>query len=345
MTHRATADHDHNNFTLLRVLLALMVVLGHSKLLSGIGEPEFPFNLADAAVDSFFIVSGYLITASYHRGYALEAFYVRRIFRLYPMYLLVVLAQTAVILSLLPGGPFSEPRATLRYVIANAVLANFLQYDIGGVLAGLHDPSINPSLWTLKVEIGFYLIVPPLYAAVRRWGWPILMVLFLSSATYAFLLRHHGDARLARQLPGQMQFFVSGMALYLYGKHIKVNPWISAAIVIAFPAIWTLAHPVPDGIRPVVVAAFVYSFALCTRPVRLSADLSYSVYLLHGPIIQTLILLGLFHPTLPWIAAVGVTVIAISFVTERLIERPGTELGRALSSRLARRPVIAVTST
>ncbi len=66
-------------------------------------------------------------------------------------------------LALLPGGPFSEPRSTLRYLAANMLLANFLQYDIGGVLADLHNPGINPSLWTLKIEIGFYLIVPLIY--------------------------------------------------------------------------------------------------------------------------------------------------------------------------------------
>ena len=41
-------DETQNNFTLLRLLLALMVVVGHFKLLSGTHYPRFPFNLADA---------------------------------------------------------------------------------------------------------------------------------------------------------------------------------------------------------------------------------------------------------------------------------------------------------
>ena len=45
-------DATQNNFTLLRLILALLVVLGHLKLLSGTSYPVFPFNLADAAVDS-----------------------------------------------------------------------------------------------------------------------------------------------------------------------------------------------------------------------------------------------------------------------------------------------------
>ena len=75
-------------------------------------------------------------------------------------------------LALLPGGPLSEPQSTLRYLSANLMLANFVQYDIGGVLAGLRNPGINPSLWTLKIELGFYLIVPLICVATRRWGWP-----------------------------------------------------------------------------------------------------------------------------------------------------------------------------
>ena len=180
-------DESSNNFTLLRLLLALMVVLGHFKLLSGTAYPTFPFNLADAAVDCFFVVSGFLIAGSYERCHGLWSFYVRRVFRLYPMYLCVVVLQAAIMLALLPGGPFSEPRSTLNYLAANMLLANFLQYDIGGVLAGLHNPGINPSLWTLKIEIGFYLIVPLIYGMTRRWGWPTLAVIFVASVAYSIV--------------------------------------------------------------------------------------------------------------------------------------------------------------
>jgi len=328
--------HDHNNFTLLRVLLALMVVLGHAKLLSGTQWPSFPFNLGDAAVDCFFVVSGFLITGSYERCRGFFAFYVCRIFRLYPMYLLIVLAQTAIMVMLLPGGPFSELQATLRYVAANAVLANFAQYDIGGVLSGLHNPGINPSLWTLKIEIGFYLIVPLVYAAVRRWGWYALASIFVASVAYSLILHHLGHPRLAKQLPGQMQFFVVGMALYLHGSSLRVNAWVSALIAVGFLAAWTFVQPIPDGIRPLVVAAFIHTFALSTPSVPLRSDLSYSAYLTHGPLIQTLIVLGFFRENPLWIGGIVLAVLALSGITERLIERPGTELGRLLSTRMVR---------
>ncbi len=334
-----------NNFTLLRLLLALMVVLGHFKLLSGTAYPPFPFNLADAAVDSFFVVSGYLITGSYERCHGLWPFYVRRIFRLYPMYLCIVLLQAAIMLALLPGGPLSEPRSTLDYLAANMLLANFLQYDIGGVLAGLHNPGINPSLWTLKIEIGFYLIVPLIYTAIRRWGWPTLVVVFAASVAYSIVTLRMGDIRLSRQLPGQLQFFAVGMALYLYGARLRVHPLASAAIAAGFLATWSLMHPIPPGIRPLIVAAFVFSFALCTPVVRLKSDMSYSVYLVHGPLLQTMILTGVFRDNPLFLAGVVCAVLGISSITERLVERPGNALGYRLARRLSHRPgVVARTA-
>ena len=332
MTNRL--KENENNFTSLRLLLALMVVFGHFKLLSGTKHPAFPFDLADAAVDAFFVVSGFLITLSYERSRGLWPFYVRRIFRLYPMYVCAVVIQTAIMLALLPNGPLSELRSTVQYLIANLLLANFLQYDIGGVLSGVQVPGINPSLWTLKIEIGFYLIVPLIYAAVRRWSWVALALIFAGSTLYSLAMLHLGDVRLARQLPGQLQFFVVGMALYLYGRPLRVPRLVSVAVVVGFFAVWSLIQPIPSGLRPIVVAVFVFDFALCLPAVPLRSDMSYSVYLLQGPLLQTAILIGVFRDTLWFLGGVLCVVLALAFVAERLVERPGNALGRALSVRL-----------
>ena len=324
---------ERNNFTALRLALALLVVLGHSKILSGIEQPGFPFNLADAAVDSFFVVSGYLITGSYERCRGLQAFFIRRIFRLYPMYMFIVLAQTVILLTLLPGGPFSEMWQTMRYIAANALMANFVQYDIGGLLSAMPNPGMNPSLWTLKIEVAFYLVIPFLYVLARRWGWRILAVIFVGSAMYSAALHHLGEDRLARQLPGQMQFFVAGMALNLYGCRIRLQLWQCILIVVGFFTTWTLVHPIPDGIRPLIVAPFVYCVAFALPPAQLRNDLSYSVYLIHGPLIQVLILLRRSPDTLFGAACIVICVIAMAFVTERVIERPCIALGHRLSRR------------
>jgi peptidoglycan/LPS O-acetylase OafA/YrhL len=66
-------------------------------------------------------------------------------------------------------------------------------------------------------------------------------------------------------------------------------------------------------------------------------DMSYSVYLVHGPLIQTLLLLGLFHDTVYMLTAVVCAVLGLAYLAERLVERPGNEFGRRLSQRVTPR--------
>ncbi len=328
---------SENNFTLLRLLLALMVVVGHFKLLSGTLLPDFPFNLAGAAVDCFFVVSGFLIALSYKRSHDVWAFYVRRIFRIYPMYVCVVLVQTAILMSLLPGGPLSAPESTLRYLATNLVMANFLQYDIAGTLNGLPTPGINPSLWTLKIELGFYLIVPLIIMAVRRWGWQVLVFIFVASVAYDALTT---DPRFARQLPGQLQFFVVGMAFAMFRQPVRLHPLISVAVGLIFFVSWSYLRNIPPGICPIIVGAFVYCFAFCIPVVPMRRDLSYSVYLLHAPMLQTLILLHLFHDNLLFLTGVLVTVLSYAALSELAVERPGIAFGHRLARIVQRRVTV-----
>jgi peptidoglycan/LPS O-acetylase OafA/YrhL len=70
--------------------------------------------------------------------------------------------------------------------------------------------------------------------------------------------------------------------------------------------------------------------------VRLESDMSYSVYLLHGPLLQSVILIGVFRDKLWFLAVVLCVVLGLAFVTEHLVERPGNALGKRLSLRLGR---------
>ena len=337
------AEAEHNNFTPLRLALALLVVFGHFKLLSGTQQPGVPFNFADAAVYAFFVVSGFLIAGSYERSATLRGYLFRRGFRLYPMYACVVLAQAALlaVVACERNGIAATVEPALRYVGVNLLFANFLQYDVSGVLDNLRVPGLNPSLWTLKIEIGFYFVAPLICEAKRRWGWPVLLLLFLVSAAYAVVLGHAGALRLAKQLPGQLQFFVVGMALHYYGAHWR--PGMSAALVVTagFLLLWTYVPQPPPLLLPLLVGAFVAAVALWLPPLGLGLDISYSVYLLHGPVLQTLLWQHWFVDS-PWmLASVVAGVMSVSLVTERLVERPGTALGRRLSKRTRRSVALA----
>jgi len=328
------AEFDNNNFTILRLVLALAVVLGHFKAFIGIVGPPWPFNYASAAVDCFFVVSGYLVTLSFDRDSSFQRFYLRRFFRIYPLYLVVVIVQMFVLASLADGGILGNVRSMMSYLALNAIFANFIQHDIGGVMRDLTDPSLNASLWTLKIEFGFYLLLPFIWLGVRRYGIALLVVIFALSAIYQETLRDYGQLQLAKQLPGQLQFFVLGVAAYKYRDYIKLRSdvaLIAAGVLgLAMTMLIQLRTPV---VYPLVVAAFVMITALRTPPVNLRNDISYGVYLLHAPIIQLSLLFGIYRPDWVGLTAIIAAVLVLAICAERWIEIPGIAMGRSLAKR------------
>ena len=318
----------HNNFSALRLGLALLVAIGHVDSLAGVTPQPWPFDYAGTAVECFFVVSGWLVSGSFERDPGIGRFYIRRLFRLYPLYIAVVAAQTAG-LSLLAPGHAGE---ALTYFLRNAVFINYVQNDIGGALAGLPDPSFNASLWTLKIEFAFYLILPFLWRGLLRFGlWP-LVLLFLASAAWqkGFQLAHL--PRLAATLPGQLQYFLVGIAAYRWRERLVLPRAAGAAVMVIAAALMTvlmLAHTVL--VYPLLAGLFVVSLALWTPPLRLRSDISYGVYLIHAPLIQLALLKGFYRPAWEGAAWLLAAVLPLSFLVERLIERPGIALGRRLS--------------
>ncbi|PKU23236.1 acyltransferase family protein [Telmatospirillum siberiense] len=338
---RSEEQFADNNFTVLRLVLALLVVLGHFKAFIGVFSPAWPFNYAATAVECFFVVSGYLVTNSFDRDPDIKRFFIKRVCRIYPLYIAVVTAQTIVLGLLVPGGFLANLGAMARYLLANALFANFLQHDVGqGALSSLVDPSLNASLWTLKIEFAFYLTVPFLWRAVGRWGAKVLIVLFFLSILYREIMENADYVTYAKQLPGQMQFFVLGIAAYRYRHILAVNRYIGLAEGIALAVIVTLLMPWrPLVVYPLAVGALVATLALYTPRLRLRIDISYGVYLLHAPIIQLSLLFDLYRPGWDGLAAVVVTVVVLAALAERTIEAPGIAFGRALIGRLGlRRP-------
>lgn len=337
---RVDQNFADNNFTVLRLVLALLVVLGHFKLFNGTTSPPWPFNYAALAVECFFVVSGYLVANSFDRDPDLKRFFIKRICRIYPLYILVVLAQTLILASLAPGGVAAHMPETLRYLLVNALFLNFLQHDIGGALDGLVDPSLNASLWTLKIEFAFYLILPFLWRLTQRWGGLVLIALFLGSALYQQVMEAAGRETLAKQLPGQLQFFVLGIAAYRYRNWLRLeNRMLGLVLALGLAAAASiLLYYRPPLLYPLVVGALVVATALLMPRVRMELDISYGVYLLHAPIIQLTLLFGLYRDDPVGLAVTLGLVLLLAVLAERLVERPGIALGRRLSRRKRQAP-------
>ena len=328
MTPEYPAD---NNFDILRTCFAYFVVLMHARFLYGGDADAFPFNLAGVGVDGFFVISGFLMTWSLARQSALKPYAIKRAFRILPPYLLIVALQTALFTLLAtPGLPGLRSEA-IRYFAANAVFLNFLKPAIGDSVDSLRVPAINGSLWTLKVEVAFYILLPAILFLHRRFGWAVLAFLFASSCAYALVFP---SGKWSQQFPGQMRFFTAGIAMFYYGYLVKRFGGLAFMASVGMGGLlltWQAERP-SIVLDPVFLGLLVYGVAFAPFVWRIHTDLSYSAYLIHFPLIQIALREGWFGRSFWYfLAFVLAATTALAWVSFRWIEKPGMEMGRRLA--------------
>lgn len=302
------APHTANNFNLLRLVFALFVVVYHLVVLSaatGWGHLEAPLSLlAEIGVQGFFVLSGFLVYASLDRSASISLYAEKRFRRLYPAYAVVVIVCAAAGYAL-SADARANPLAVGEYLGWNLVFANFMAPELPGVFATNPMTEINGALWTLKIEVMFYLVLPVLAWLLRLFGparWLLMLAIYAGAEAWRHVLADMGQVELSRQLPGQMSFFITGMALYrlsLSGIRLHLAGLAGAALLTASLLIEVLEplRALGLGLLAIWIAAGWPRLPDAAR----FGDLSYGVYIVHFPIIQTVIAIGLFAT--PWTGA------------------------------------------
>jgi peptidoglycan/LPS O-acetylase OafA/YrhL len=287
-----------NNFDVIRLILAFTVFLAHSHELSQSSDlkPLILLLSSKVAVEAFFVISGFLIIMSYEKSVSLSNYARKRVRRIYPAYI-VSLVFFATILPFIEEAPARTYISFdyFKYLIFNAIFLNFISPSLPGVFETNPIQAINGALWTIKIEVMFYMCIP-LIAWMCRKTHPgvILAALYVMGVTYSNISESLGWNTLAKQLPGQLQFFAAGMGVYyLYDRIIKFRWHCLVAVIAGF-----LLHymRLSDFLYPISLALTIYFFAFRVPTINLSriGDLSYGVYIVHFPILQTLISFGMF---------------------------------------------------
>ncbi len=330
------ADIPHkNNFDLLRLVLAFSVCLAHLGEVSA--TPAFHplewYFYSGVAVDCFFVVSGFLIFRSYQRSSSLLSYFNKRVRRIYPAYATVVLLAAFVLPPLLSSDShllFSTE--WFRYLFSNLLFLNFLQPTLSAVFSSNPLQVINAPLWTIKIEVMFYLSVPLIFLLMKeRKKWLVLGFLYVASIAYSIYCTHLYQSsglpiylKFEKQLPGQLAFFLSGGAIYLYFSYFKKFYWLLALPAFIFLAI--KGYSFFPALYPLTLAIAVVSFALCFPYLGnwgKYGDISYGVYVYHFPIIQIFTAFNLFtgHPWTTFFFLI-LTILTISACSYHFIERP-----------------------
>ncbi|MDP4005668.1 acyltransferase [Methylobacterium sp. NEAU K] len=328
-------DTVANNFGSLRLLFAVLVILSHApELVDGNRSREWltqafgTMSLGEIAVDGFFLVSGYLITASYRAKRSFSDYLMRRVVRIYPAFVVASLVCIAVVAPLGGGdvAAASLPETLLR-------LSLLLMPVVPGAFEGLPYPLLNGAMWTIPCEFGCYLLlglVGTARALRRRRRYLVLLAGLggLLALRWLYLpVGAPGDGLGSLSEMIRLTFvFCCGGAFRLFGDRITyTGRGAGLAALLLLPLMFS--RPLAEPAFAILGGYLVFWFAFAVRPNALSRgtariDPSYGLYLYAWPVQNLLV--ARMPGISPWMVAALALAAAIplGILSWTLIEKP-----------------------
>ncbi len=301
-------DKRENNFDFIRLFLAVLVIFSHSYSLGSGSAASEPVNRlthnqvtgGEIAVDLFFVISGFLITASYERSASIASYLKKRVLRIYPAFIAAMLFELLVVLPMSGGHltPQAHLRQALEFVVQTLRLREF--HYTGAFAAAPYPGTMNGSTWSIQYEFWCYLGVIALGLAGALRSKKVVAFIFFSTVIFSYLFLLFGwnitpsphvvaifgfaDAWI-RLLP----MYVAGIVFYKLRGHLSLRPWwiagACAALVlgVVVPFGWTLLFPVAGTY---LVLAFAFHPKIRLHGWSRYGDFSYGTYLYAFPIQQ-----------------------------------------------------------
>lgn len=294
-----------NNFNALRLMAAIMVMVGHMAYLTG----GLPATILGAGVQAigvqiFFLIGGYLITKSYLSDPHPIRYLCKRVLRIFPPLIVFVLLAVFVagpLLSSLPADVYFRQYSTWNY-LRNLLL--FPIYYLPGVFQeNIYPGAVNGSLWTLPVEFFMYLILPLLLNITgirqnRRYAKPlwIALTMFVFAANL-YRIAYYPNFRLVIYGTDWMQamsiipfYFIGSMFATCIPKE-KLNLQIAALLLLG-SMIFRTNNLTEVILLSIALSYFVFSFAFAPMPafakLMQKQEITYGLYL-YGFFIQQLL--------------------------------------------------------
>ena len=297
----------------MRALAVLAVVAYHYS----------PANLPGGfiGVDIFFAISGYLITGILVKateenqfptfGRLLSDFYQRRIRRIFPSLIVVLITCLAIGWLVL----FSEEYARLgKYVAAGAgYVENFVLWNEAGYFDHASIDKTLLHLWSLAVEEQFYIAWPLLLWVITRRRWPLLgSIALIGAATFALNVGlvfsgyvtqafYSPVSRTWELMVGAWLAVAHRHGLPLISRWGTVQSWAGVAFIVAglalisptsaFPGFWVLLPVLGTGL--IINAGpntFLNGHLLSWRPAVWIGLISYPLYLWHWALLSLVVI-------------------------------------------------------
>jgi peptidoglycan/LPS O-acetylase OafA/YrhL len=347
---RSAVRADSHNLDVLRAAAVLLVFCAHA-LLQVIDVHLVPvanygvWNLAlnevgRVGVLFFFVHTALVLTLSLERTQSRAPalnFYIRRIFRIYPLSVATILVVLVFKIPQTPAEAYS-PWAWSE-ILANMLLVQNLT----------HMQNIIQPLWTLPREMQMYLVLPLIYWAVRKFrSGAFVLALWLALVVLT---------PKAPMLLGALPSFLGGVFAYQLSRErvfrLPALLW-PAAIVILFAAHAALYFTILPDYR----ADFVFCMFLgilipnildmekswLTLACQTVAKYSYAIYLCHDPILWLVFIKLAWMPLAARLLVLAAMMVAVPYIAYRFLEAPMIDAGRKLARLLDEPPAAAPVS-
>jgi peptidoglycan/LPS O-acetylase OafA/YrhL len=344
----------------LRFVAALMIVIFHMSGLAGVPVPNylwFTENQFSHGVRLFFLLSAfslmYSTTLYWDRPDWIRVYAIKRLFRIAPLFYIMIIGNIVYDFAVKGLTP------SLSVILLNVTfLFNFFAAS---------QPSLVPTGWTLGVEMVFYAILPLVIGVVRGLGAALLFTfvsIIVSAATMGLSPGPEQPSfAILMSFPNQIQFFAAGVLTYFLFRGLesqKINDANVTALCVGIAVMAFAVMLVPNLVGsvkreltlqyglavPLCGALCLWqarspSWALANRFAVYWGERSFSIYLLHPPVLLAMKpfygrLVERIGPALAYYVATSISVtlvLAASWVTYRFIEGPGINFGAKLYRR------------
>ena len=309
-----------NNFDLIRILAALQVVFFHGKKHLDISEGYILSIISNIlkhfpGVPIFFVVSGFLVYWSFERNSNhLKKYFWHRALRIFPALWMCGILTFALLLLDLRIGVFEALSRVDILAWLGGQLSVF-QFYTPDVFRRWGVGTPNGSLWTIPVEVQYYLAIPILYVVFkmlkRNWLVGFVIIFALSIASNVYISGIDGETMVRKfanvSLFPYLYYFMFGILAFKFWKKVRflfegtILYWLIGFVLYSYifsdqlelykPSYW-INHVTIFGahfLLSCVTLAFAFSNTTLSYKLLKGNDISYGVYIYHMPIVNLMI--------------------------------------------------------
>ncbi len=336
-----------NNLNLIQFIMAILVIYSHAFPIATAqngGEilkdlTEAGYSSGNLAVAAFFIISGFLVSASYEDSPGIFQYLLKRAFRIFPALFAVVVFSAFILGPLVTSLPLQEyltDAGTWQYV--KTVFLYPVYWELPGVFEqNLYGNSVNGSLWTIPYQFGLYLMLG-IVGFLRLNKYRRVSFSMLCAFIFAYLMRDDLFSNITQLFGMPLRdwlylgmYFTAGMTAYSYRDSIKLDRQGAMVSLSLMLFAWCAKE---YFVSTAIFGTYLILYlGYCTKHVKFPMDkLSFGIYLYGFPIQQmfTHLFGGSMDPYLNMILSIPI-VLLLAYVSNRFVESPIAKLEKYIS--------------